>query len=319
MSQAIDTSVISQVAGELGRYVYLLVDPQTSVPFYVGKGQGMRFSAHGYEADWVRTLEKSEDEISEEQFEGQVSHVERRKKAHIINEIRERGQEPQIWIVRHGLSSDRQYTAIEAALIDVLMSFPILPSESPNRPRLPLHDGELTNLRRELSHSQGIRLLDDIISEFAAPPLRTSLPLLSITLGGWVENKGEKLAGGRIRDGYGYKHEWLNSAERDRHIEEIAASAAGRWVIDANRPAREGIEHVVVAYQGVSRALLQIREGSWSGAKGERKSFDYDIISSGPLFDEVVGPHGHRMPNKKQGQRGVHQYWPNGIFVGKSL
>lgn len=308
------TSILSQVAGELGRYVYLLVDPQTGIPFYIGKGQGERFLAHGYEADWVRTLEASEDPIVEAELEGRDKEKEHYNKTNMINQIRSRGQQPQIWIVRHGLTSDRQYTAIEASLIDIFMSFPVSPITTPDSPRIPLLQGKLTNLRRELSHSHGIRLLDDIISEFAAPPLHTSLPLLSITLGGWIDQKAT-LAGGRTREGYGYKREWLNSVERDRHIEEIAASAAGWWDIDSGRPNCEGIEHAVVAYQGVSRALLRITPNSWEGARGERKSFDYTVVTSGPLFEEVVGPHGHRMPRKKRGQRGVHQYWPQGIDV----
>ena len=31
--------VHQQVADELGLYVYMLVDPRTGVPFYVGKGR----------------------------------------------------------------------------------------------------------------------------------------------------------------------------------------------------------------------------------------------------------------------------------------
>lgn len=314
MSSSVSEAVIRQVADELGRYVYLLVDPQTGVPFYVGKGRGQRFTSHGHEADWIKAVEQSEESFENTDVEGGDAENERRMKAHRINEIRARGLEPQIWIVRHSMSSDRQYTDVEAALIDVLMSFPVTKTAAQYAPRFPLHEGDLTNRRRELSHSEGIRLLEDIITEFAAPPLKTDLPLLSITLGGWVaQEQVEILAGGRVREGYGYKHEWLNSSERDKHLEEIASSAAGWWRIDSGRPEREGINHVVVEHQGVSRALLEIKPGSWEGLKGERKSFDYSIISDGPLFDEIVGIHGHRMPRKKRGAQGIVRYWPNGI------
>ena len=34
----IDTTVLKQVSDELQEYVYMLVDPDSGVPFYVGKG-----------------------------------------------------------------------------------------------------------------------------------------------------------------------------------------------------------------------------------------------------------------------------------------
>ena len=37
-----DPRIVRQVADQLGNYVYLLVDPRNSMPFYVGKGTGMQ-------------------------------------------------------------------------------------------------------------------------------------------------------------------------------------------------------------------------------------------------------------------------------------
>lgn len=45
-----DPRVLEQVANELGLYVYALVDPENGLPFYIGKGRGTRFAAHGREA-----------------------------------------------------------------------------------------------------------------------------------------------------------------------------------------------------------------------------------------------------------------------------
>ena len=42
----ISPDVIRQVSDELQQYVYALVDPSTQVPFYVGKGRGLRHAAH---------------------------------------------------------------------------------------------------------------------------------------------------------------------------------------------------------------------------------------------------------------------------------
>jgi len=42
-------SLPPEVAERLGPfYVYLLVDPRTDRPFYVGKGTGQRLLAHGF-------------------------------------------------------------------------------------------------------------------------------------------------------------------------------------------------------------------------------------------------------------------------------
>ena len=43
----ISPDVLRQVADELGHYVYALVDPRDGIPFYIGKGTGDRFAAHG--------------------------------------------------------------------------------------------------------------------------------------------------------------------------------------------------------------------------------------------------------------------------------
>ena len=48
--ETMNEEVQRQVADELGLYVYMLVDPSSGVPFYVGKGRGTRFASHGWEA-----------------------------------------------------------------------------------------------------------------------------------------------------------------------------------------------------------------------------------------------------------------------------
>ena len=46
----VDPAVLKQVSDELQLYVYMLVDPRNGIPFYVGKGQGIRAHAHLAEA-----------------------------------------------------------------------------------------------------------------------------------------------------------------------------------------------------------------------------------------------------------------------------
>jgi len=310
MTNTIPDSILREVGHHLGRYVYALVDPRDGTPFYVGKGVGDRFSSHGREAD---LLTQVEDSGPADDDEGKVAR---------IHAIRAAGLEPVIWILRHGMSTEAEYTAAEAVAIDTLMSFPVAPLPPGSPSRRPLTDGTLTNRRREQSRGHGARLLSDIVAEIAAPPLVTSTPLMTITLGAW-EDEPAPLAGGRTRQGHGYKDAWLNPVERDEHVEQIAMSTAGWWKIDAGRPRRDGIQHVLAARHGVTRALLRIVEDSWEsdtwtdedGRSHTRRSFDYEVVSSGPLFDELVGPYGRRIPPKKKGEQGIIRYWPRGVSL----
>jgi hypothetical protein len=89
-------TVVAPYLGEkLGHYVYMLLDPRDGRPFYVGKGIDGRCLDH-----------------FEEKSEGQ--------KVAKINEIKAAGLEPHVEIIRHGLGSDQEAFAVEAAVIDVL-------------------------------------------------------------------------------------------------------------------------------------------------------------------------------------------------------
>ncbi len=83
----------------LNYYVYLLLDPGTKQPFYVGKGKGNRVFAH------------LADALDETNPSGM--------KLDTIREIYERGLAPDHLIVRHGLTEKAAFE-IEASLIDVL-------------------------------------------------------------------------------------------------------------------------------------------------------------------------------------------------------
>lgn len=282
--------VLEQVAGELQKYVYMLVDPRTGVPFYVGKGQGLRFAAHGWEAIPSDTDTEGEDE---------------RAKITRIRDIRSAGFEPEVWIVRHGMNSKTEYTAVEAACIDLLQSMPVQPKPADTLRTPEGCKNQLTNARREASRGHGIMLLQDLYDEMAAPPLEADIPLLLVALGPWTENPNERMPGGYLRQGYGYKSEWLTRSERIKHYQQIGESAAGWFNYAPWEVQRHGIEYAVAVYRGVTRALLKIDHDSWESAgsgHARRSAFAFEIVESGDAFDQVVGPYGHRLTKRNQKQ-----------------
>ena len=84
---------------------------------------------------------------------------------------------------------------MEAAAIDLLLTFPIRRGRE-TEIRVPLaHLDQLTNSRRENARGHGLTLLQTLIDEYAAPPLTTRHPLLPITLNGWEDlPDGERIA-----------------------------------------------------------------------------------------------------------------------------
>lgn len=85
--------------GYLKFYVYMLVDPETKMPFYVGKGKNNRVFAH---------LESSLSDQDNESL-----------KYETIKRIQNKGLEVEHLIIRHGLDEDTAFE-LEAALIDTV-------------------------------------------------------------------------------------------------------------------------------------------------------------------------------------------------------
>jgi len=89
-----DLVIPPEVAGRLGYYVYLYIDPRTHKPFYVGKGQKDRVLTH-------------------------LSARGESRKAQILNELARTGEQPRIEILAHALPSEETALRIEAAVIDL--------------------------------------------------------------------------------------------------------------------------------------------------------------------------------------------------------
>ena len=145
-----------------------------------------------------------------------------------------------------------------------------------------------------------------VADEKAIPVLEYDEPLLIFSLGDWVDYE-EAIPGGGTRQGYGYKREWLESSVRKQHYQEIGESTCSWWPLSKDSIQQKGIEYAVAAYRGVTRALFRIKPDTWEQSSDGRLGWQFDIVDSGDVFDQVVGEYGHKVgPSPGQGQR----YWP---------
>jgi uncharacterized protein len=118
----------------------------------------------------------------------------------------------------------------------------------------------------------------------------------------------------------GWKPEWLVSSVRRKAYNEIGESVSAWWSVDLRVVDRGGIEHVAAVHRGVTRALFRIEQGSWetkvfgfdkNGHEIRKAAFRFHFVASGPLFDKVIGPHGHQVPPRAQGAQNSIHYWPH--------
>ncbi len=86
--------ITPDIANTLKCYVYIYTDPRNGKPFYVGKGQGNRVFAH-------------------------LNDTAETQKTATIREIRESGKQPEIEILRYGLT-EADASLVEASAIDLL-------------------------------------------------------------------------------------------------------------------------------------------------------------------------------------------------------
>lgn len=158
-------------------YVYLLVDPRTKCPFYVGKGTGERFRSHGIQA----ALAGNERETV----------VERTRKVARIRAIRAAGFEPQVVFARIKMTEAAAYD-VEAALIDALGTYA----------------DALENLVRGQGTQTGLVSLLELEGRLAAPELATLTPAILIKLYDWKDDVDPDTG----RPGHGYR-QGMTSAE----------------------------------------------------------------------------------------------------------
>lgn len=152
-------------------YVYLLIDPATDKPFYVGKGRGERFASHGIEAAVLAG-------------DGATA-AEKRRKVSRIQAIRARGAEPRIAFARIRIPNEREAFLVEAALIDTLGRYA----------------EPLVNEVRGHQTATGLVTLEDLEREYGATEFTTLEPAILINLGRWVRDQDPTVP----REHHGYR------------------------------------------------------------------------------------------------------------------
>lgn len=85
----------AEVVKKLMHYIYLYLDPDTNEIFYIGRGKGNRVFSH------LKDEKESE-------------------KASKIEEIRQRGKEPKVEILIHGLQTKELAKKVETTAIDII-------------------------------------------------------------------------------------------------------------------------------------------------------------------------------------------------------
>lgn len=123
-------------------------------------------------------------------------------------------------------------------------------------------------------------------------------PAVLIRLGIWRDNVLE-IEPGVYRTGAGYRE--------DMTLTELVDATRAWWRINPERVAREGIRHAVAVHQGITRALMVI--GKWQRRADGRWAFAATPVTSGPVYDEWVGPSG-RIVDFVKGNQNPISYWP---------
>lgn len=217
------------VAEQLGYYVYALVDPRTRQIFYIGKGKDNRVFAHARDAE-VGPAEEASLKLKR------------------IREIKNAGQEVGVYIIRHGIESERQAFNIEAAVIDAMTLGGLL---SPDEFADPL-----TNIAGGHGSKQtGLMDIPALISTYAAEPAPdiTQPSILIRVSQQWTPTIGQQDDGRQL---YKVTRQW--------------------WKVGKTR---EKARYAFAVSNGVVRAVYAIEPNSWEGAEYNTEQDEWLIVS----------------------------------------
>jgi len=175
---------------ELKYYVYLLINPETKTPFYVGKGEGNRVFDH---LDEAKQGKKGTDKLDE------------------IQSILKKNKTVDHVIVRHGLNGKTAYQ-IEASLID---TFRYIPS---------FNDFVSGNIQGGInSIENGLMSSEEVKRKYNALPLN-SIPNNTIIIN---INGSYKNASGTNKIYMATKERWRMKDPRAGHIKYVLSEYKG--------------------------------------------------------------------------------------------
>lgn len=106
----------------LPNYVYILMDPRSNNPFYVGKGTDQRALQHGTEVERILAGVKKEVQEEEQELLYREGSVLRSKKMQIISDIINNGTKPRIVVVGRYETAEEAF-AVEATLIHFVFGY----------------------------------------------------------------------------------------------------------------------------------------------------------------------------------------------------
>lgn len=243
----------------IGYYVYALADPKDGKIFYIGKGHENRVFAHARAA-----LASNEITTSD--------------KLNTIREIRNRGEEVQTLILRHGLKEHEAFI-VESVLIDLFTNSLVNLQVNAN----------ITNQQgghdmREL----GIRSVEEVEAQYGSEPMeKVSDPLIIININKTYHSKSKQ-------------------AKKDAS-DNIYEATRQSWRLCKRRA--DKAKYILSEYRGVIRAIFEMDEKKWQPIAVDGKKYPRYFFTGSEVTDSIVlSMYKNKRINKNQGASNPIQY-----------
>ena len=206
---------------KIGYYVYIYSDPDTRIPFYVGKGKGNRVFAHL-------------NDTSESDKTGK------------IEEIHKKGKEPLIELLVHGLSDEITSYKVESAVIDLIGKRNLTNMQSGFESK---EYGRVNVADLQHRYEQEPLFIENITDNIMMIRINKNynsglapMELYDATRGHWVVNKARadkakyalSIYQGMVLEIYEIAGSWL----------EAGSTFHPNWVVDEKSPAKDRYEFV---------------------------------------------------------------------------
>ena len=264
---------------KLGFYVYGLIDPDTNIIFYIGKGTGNRVFMHVKDA-----------------IEGDESSLKLNK----IRDILSQNKKVNHIILRSGLKENEAFK-IESTLIDFVNYF---------------NNGTLNAVSGQHSDDQGIMSTDELIRKYNAIDLKEFYhPLICININKkYRRGMGENEIYNATREAWGVdenKIKYVELALAEYQGIVIEVYKINEWykvdIKDFNKKnimqldekkERWGFYGEVA--DSITRSIYINKSIAWCKKKGDRTSFRYRLDKPNPHLEKLLNKNSKRSVNTKK-------------------